>query len=395
MTTAQAERNIRLYYIFQMFKEPLFWGAILVIFITSVSSMSLADLYFMEAICVLGLVVLDGPFGALADLIGRRQTMLIGSGIFALKLLVFASAVNPLMIWIANFMWVLSYSLINGADSSMLADTLKFLGRDAEFQKIEGRSNAYRCALIAVCSFLIGYLAEINLRLPMYLGTPFMLIACLAVYFMVEPPIIAKQTRSLSRYWQLLWTSAKFIYRRNDIIWIIAFATLIIVCSKLWFFTYNPYFKLVELPLRYYGWIFCALNVVSAIFSHESERLSKWLGDFGSIVMMVMLIALPIWLMGFYTGQMMILMILLSNVVRGHMTPFIGVILHQHLDSANRATVVSLKSTVSNLGEFFALLFSWYALENYPLTGYLQGLGICTLIIGLILIATFRRSLRN
>lgn len=98
MTRQQAERNIKLYYLFQLFKEPLFWGAILITFITRVSDMTLSDIYLMEAVCVIGIVVLDSPLGALADLIGRRTTILIGICIWSVKLFVFASAVNPLMI---------------------------------------------------------------------------------------------------------------------------------------------------------------------------------------------------------------------------------------------------------------------------------------------------------
>jgi len=391
MTRQQAERNIRLYYLFQLFKEPLFWGAILITFINRVSGMTLADIYFMEAACVIGIVILDSPFGALADLIGRRNTMFIGMCVWSIKLFVFASAVNPLMIWSANLLWVLGAALITGADTSMLADSLKFLGRDREFQKIEGRSNAYRLALTAVCAISIGYLAEINLRLPVYLGVPFMLISCVAAYLMVEPPVIAGKTKNRQEYFKLLKLSALFIYNHAKIKWIIAFSTLIAVISKLWFFTYNPYFELVNLPITCFGWIFCLLNIVAAISSHEAHRFAKYFGEFGSVVIMIALIALPIWLMGAYVGQLMVLMVLMQNVVRGYMIPFLGGFLHQHLDSENRATVTSLKSTVNNVGQFIALAIFGLILNTWSLPVCLQILGVSTLLIGLVLIFSFRR----
>jgi len=389
MTKAQAERNIKLYYLFQLFKEPLFWGAILITFINRVSGMTLADMYFMEAICVIGIVILDSPFGALADLIGRRKTMFIGICIWSLKLLIFASAVNPLMIWLANFLWVLGAALLSGADTSMLADSLKFLGREQDFQKIEGRSNAYRLGLTAVCAISIGYLAEINLRLPVYLGVPFMLIACVAAYLMIEPPVIAQRTKNRQEYFRLLRVSALFVYNHTKIKWIIAFSTLIAVVSKVWFFTYNPYFELVNLPLAYFGWIFFLLNIVAAICSHEAHRLTKYLGELGGVIMMVVLIAVPIWLMGAYVAPIMVLMVLMQNVVRGYMGPFLGGLLHQHLDSENRATVASLKSTVNNIGQFVVLAIFGLALNTWTLASCLQILGISTLLIGLLLSVSF------
>lgn len=393
MTTAQAERNIKLYYWYQIFKEPLFWGAILVTCITKFSGMTLADICLMEAVCVLGIVILDGPFGALADLIGRRHTMFIGMLILTFHILIFGLAINPLMIWIANLLWVFGFALVNGADSSMLADSLKFLGRDNEVQRIEGYSGGYRLALTAVCAIAIGYLAQINLRLPVLMGIPPMVISCWAIYQMIEPPMVANKVRSWSTYCHLLRSSAKFIANRNDVIWIIAFSSLIAIVSKFWFFTYNPYFELVELPLSYYGWIFCLINVISAIFSHQSHRLCAFLGNFGSIALMLILMAVPIYLMGAYVGQMMILMILLSNVVRGSLPPFVSGMLHQHLDSANRATVSSLKTTVTNLGEFFVLLTIGLTLRSWSLPLCLQIVGISTLLFSILLLATFRRSL--
>ncbi len=392
MTIKQAERNIKLYYLFQIFKEPLFWGPILITFITSVSGLALSGIMYIEAVCIVGIIILDSPFGALADLIGRRNTMLVGMSIWAFKLLIFASAVNPLMIWVANLLWVLGAALINGADTAMLADTLKFLGRENEFQKIEGRSNAYRLALVAVCSIAVGYLAEINMRFPVYLSFPFMLVACIATYLLVETPVIAKRSKTCQEYFRLFITGAIFIWLHPRIKWLIVFTTLIVAVSKTWFFTYNSYFELVNLPLPYFGWIFCLLNVVAAISSHEAERFEKYLGEYGNIVLMIILIALPIWLMGAYLAPIMILMVMMQNVVRGYMGPFLGNFLHRELDSENRATVASLKSTINNIGAAIVLLIFGQALIPWSLPFCLQILGFCTLVIGLVLIISFRRN---
>lgn len=391
MIRRDAERNLKLYYLFQLFKEPLFWGPILITFIINVSHMSLTEVYIMEAICIMGIILLDSPFGALADLIGRRYTILIGIIVWSVKLFTFASATNPSMIWLANIFWVIGASLINGADTSMLADTLKFLGRESEFQKIEGRSQAYRLGLIAVCSIAVGYLAEINLRLPIYLGIPFMLIACASAYLMTEPPFAENRSRTRAEYLNLLKLSALFVYNNVKVKWIIAFSALIAIISKLWFFTYNPYFELVELPLVYFGWIFCILNVIASICSHQSDRINKYLGDYGSVVMTIILMGLPIWLMGQFVGTWAILLVFSQNIVRGYVGPFLNSFLHSHLDSSNRATVYSLKSTVANLGEFVTLIIFGLALSSFGLATCLQILGLLTIILGLPLIVTFRK----
>ncbi|MFA5029600.1 MAG: MFS transporter [Patescibacteria group bacterium] len=395
MTREQAERNIKLYFWFQVFKEPLFWGPILITFINRVSGMTLSDIYLMEAVCVVGIVLLDCPCGALADLLGRRLTILIGICVWSVKLAVFASATSPLTIWLANFLWVIGASLISGADTSMLADTLKFLGRESEFQKIEGRSSAYRLALVAACSATVGYLAEVNLRLPVWLGVPFMIIACVAAYRMIDPPVIIKREKSWQEYFRLLKLSALFVYNHRQVKWVIGFSVLIGAVSKIWFFTYNPYFELVELPLKYFGWMFCLLNVVAAISSHEAERITRRCGEFGGIVLMVLLIALPIWLMGAWVTKWAVLLILMQNLVRGYMTPFLGFFLHRHLDSENRATVASIKSTANSVAGVVSLGLFGLAVKYWSLAFCLELLGVSALLAGLVMIATYHRTFNS
>ena len=391
MDMKQAQRNIKLYYWFQLFKEPFFWGAILITYINRVSGMTLSDIYFMESICVIGIVILDAPFGALADLIGRRYTLLIGSSIMAVKILVFATADNPLMIWLANLCWVFAISLISGADTSMLADTLKVLGKEGDFRHIEGRSQSYRLAGMAIGALMAGYMAEWHLRFPVFASFPF-IAACIPVtYWMVDPPMVAQKHKNWKEYVRLLKLSALFVFNHRQVKWIIGFTVLISVASKLWFFTYNPYFELVDIPLSQFGWMFFLLNVVAAVSSHEAGRMHKHLGDWGSIIVMVGFMAVPIWLMGWQVAKISILLILMQNVVRGYVSPFLGGFLHQYLDSENRATVASIKSTAGSIAQSLFLALFGLALNQWSLPFCLEILGIGTGLVGLLLIFSYSR----
>ena len=391
MNTKQAERNVRLYYWFRLLDEPLFWGPILITFISRVSGMSLSDIYFMESICIIGLFLLEIPSGALADLIGRKKTIFFGSLFLLADIILFASASAPWMIWTANLIWVVGFSLISGAETSLLFDTLKFLGRENEFKKIEGRAIAYRLFLIALCSIGVGYLAEVNIRLPVYLSAFFKMFFCLVCYLFVEPPFSGQGKYNWRKHLEMMKISVLFVANHQKVKWIIAFTVLVGVISKIWFFTYNPYFELVELPLKYFGWIFCGLNLVAATSSWFSDWLSKKLGDLGSIILIVIVIAIPIILMGSFVSQTMVFLVILQNIARGHLTPFVGHFLHQYLDSENRATVVSIKSAVSSFGQFVGLgIFGWL-LGIFSLPTCLIFLGITMLIGGLVLLFSYQK----
>lgn len=388
MTEQEVWRNIRLYRWMQLLRDPLFWGPLIIHFIQKSGHMNLDQIYFMESIVVLGSVILQIPTGALADLIGRKKTVVLGSLLNLACVVLFATANSPLTIWVANIIWMLGLSLCSGADSAFLYDTLKEAGIENRYKEIEGKALANRLLLIAFSSLMAGHLGEINLRLPMLLSIPGVLVAFTVTCLFHEPVKIKKYTPK--EQLNLMKFSVLFVANHKAVKWIICFSALINTASKVWFFTYNPYFELTGMPLKYYGYIFCAINIVAMFFSRYANYFEKKLGEYSSIVGMVGLIGLPIILMGSFVHIFANGFVVLQNVVRGYMQPFLGHFLNRHLDSENRATVISIRAAFLGLTEFISLgLFGWL-LKIYSLPSCLQLLGLSTLIIGFMLITRYK-----
>lgn len=390
MEKLKLERNIMIYYVFQLLREPLFWGPVLIMYIQKTSHMSLSAIYWMESAAVISIFLLEVPMGAVADLLGRRRTIFVGSCFLLAEQIVFASSFNPFMVWLANnVLWVIGYSLISGADSSMLYDTLKSLGRENEFKKIQGRSASYRLGLIAICSISAGYLAGYHIRLPAALGVITIALNCGVTYLFVDPPLCGSRAFNWKAHVELMKISILFVANHRRVKWIIGFMALIGVVAKLWFFTYNPYFELVGLPLPAYGWIFFALNVVAAISSYGADWLAKKWGECGSIIIMIALMVVPILIMGFYPCQMAALLVIVQNVVRGYIAPFMDHFLHDHLDSSNRATAMSVKSASVCLIQFVGLAVFGGILKLYALPTCLLILGFSAMAFGLIILVMY------
>jgi MFS family permease len=391
MDKVRAERNITLYYLFQAIREPLFWAPILITYIMAVSGMSLSQVYFMESVCIWILIILEIPSGALADLIGRKKTVLIGTFLLCFDVTLFSIATSPMAIWIANCCWAVGFSLVSGADSSLIFDTLKYLGRDDEFQKIEGRSISGRLFIVAICSILVGYLAAIDIRLPIYCSLVFMIINCFISCLFVEPPVSERNRYSMQKHIDLMRVSVLFVANHKKIKWVVGFVILLTGISKVWFFSYNSYFELVDLPIYYFGWIFFFLNIVGAISSYFSSAISKKIGDFGSVVLMTTVIAIPVFVMGVWVSQLACLLVLMQNVTRGYLTPFISQFLHRYLDSENRATVISIKSAASGFSQFVMLTLFGVLLGIYSLPICLMIMGGIMTVGGLFFILTYKK----
>ncbi len=389
MNAHDAERNIKLYRLYVTFREPLLWGSVLISCIMHLGHMSLAQIYFMESVILLGTIFLQVPTGALADLIGRKKTVVFGSIVYSVSIIWFAVAKSPFDMWGADILCMFGISFCDGADSAFLYDSLKAAGRESEYKKIDGESAGNRLLLTAICNIAAGYLAESSLRLPLFLSIPGVLLSLGATLFLKEPPRGSKLTGR--QQMDMMKSSILFTANHKEVKWIIGFTVLIGVVSKIWFFTYNPYFELVKLDLKYYGIVFFTLNIIAWFFSRYAHKISGKFTERMIAIIMVLLIGLPIFFMGSFVSVLMVCMVFPQNIVRGFMRPFFGEFLNRHLNSENRATVLSVQATVSGFAQFIALGAFGFLVKFWGLALCLQVLGITVLLLGCVFILKYRK----
>jgi MFS family permease len=389
MNEKDALRNVQLYKWYKSFGEPLMWGPILISCLMNLGHMKLSEIYFMESIVLVGTIFLQIPMGAIADIYGRKITVLIGSVFLSASIILFSRICSPLSSWIANIVWMIGFSMCSGADSAFLYDSLKSLGREKDYKKIEGSAIGNRLLITAICSIFVGYLAEYYIRLPIILSIPGVVFSTVIVFFFKERSRNRKYTHR--EQIDVMKVSILFVSNHKKVKWIIFFVTLIGVTSKVWFFTYNPYFEFVGLDLKYYGIIFFVLYIVAWFFSKKASYISEKVSDQNIMILLILLIAIPILVMGSIPSVFCVGMVLFQNIARGFMVPFFGEFMNRHLDRENRATVLSIQSAVSGFAQVIALHSFGILLKTYNLLFCLQILGIIVLVLGGLAILKFKK----
>lgn len=385
-------KNIKLFGWFFIFGEPVFWGPILISYIINIGNMKLSEVYFMESVVLLGVIILEIPSGALADLIGRKKTILLGSILHTASIIKFSFVVSPVDVWIANIIWMIGYSLHSGADSAFLFDSLKEIGEENDYTRLSGRFLSERLILVAFCSLIAGFLFKINPRLPLLLSIPGVLISCISVFYFTEP--IKCEKFNSKRQLEIIKSGLSFVVNNKEVRWIIGFVLLIGVSSKIWFFTYNPYFELVNLKPEYYGIMFFLLNIIAWFFSRNAHKfIEKW-SEYNCIVSLILLIGFPILIMGLIVSKLSLVAILLQNVVRGISSPFSSNFLNQRIESSNRATIISIQSALGGLMQFCALGLFGFILTVWELNICLQFLGLTVLCLGYFVLVKYHKIFR-
>lgn len=165
--------------------------------------------------------------------------------------------------------------------------------------------------------------------------------------------------------------------------------------SKIWFFSYYDYFELVHLDLVYYGWIFFALNVVAAISSYYAHAISSKISDLSSIILMLSILTVSILIMSIFVFQWSALLVLFQNLLRGYITPFVEHIMHEHISSCKRATVVSIKYSILALANLILLGAYGQLIKFTTLIFALKILGIFILLCSVLLIKNYIRIFKK
>ena len=135
------KNNIIKLYLLKAVKWFMIVMPIIVLFFES-KGLSLTQIMILQGTYSLFVALFEIPSGFFADIYGRKNSLVIGSIFLFLGYVIFSffSGFNEFLF--AEILLGIGGSLISGADSAILYDTLLEIKEDKEYTKIEGRTYA-------------------------------------------------------------------------------------------------------------------------------------------------------------------------------------------------------------------------------------------------------------
>ena len=135
------KHNIIKLYLLKALKWFMIVMPIIVLFFES-KGLSLTQIMILQGTYSLFVALFEIPSGFFADIYGRKNSILIGSIFLFLGYVIFSffSGFNEFLF--AEILLGIGGSLISGADSAILYDTLLEIKEDNEYTKIEGKTYA-------------------------------------------------------------------------------------------------------------------------------------------------------------------------------------------------------------------------------------------------------------
>ena len=339
---------------------------IIVLFFQS-HGLSLTEIMLLQSAYSLSLALFEIPSGYIADSFGRKNSIVLGTILTFLGYLIFSFYYGFYNFIMAEILLGLGGSLISGADSALIYDTLLETKEKNSYTKIEGKNYAIGNFSEAIAGILCGFLVVSSIYLPIYIQTGIIFLSIPIGITLVEPKIYTNNRLERS-YKSMIKISYYTFIKNKKLRWLIIYSSAMGVATLTMAWLTQPFFKEINVPLKYFGILWAGLNILAGLASIQAHKFDKKYSTNKSMInisifmsILFISLALNINIYGFS-------IIMLVYLLRGVITPILRNLINLNTTSEKRATVLSIRSfTIRFLFAILAPIIGFLA-ENYSLS---------------------------
>ncbi|CDM69965.1 putative transport protein [Clostridium bornimense] len=153
------KRNVNIDYIYCFIKNFDISSAIWVLYMVH-KGLPLWQIGIVEGIFHIASFLFEVPSGALADLFGRKNVIIVGRLCSAISAVINLVSNNILGFSIGFTISALSYNLNSGSEEALVYDSLKKIGEEKSYLKVNSRLNLIIEISQGLATFIGGILAE-------------------------------------------------------------------------------------------------------------------------------------------------------------------------------------------------------------------------------------------
>ncbi len=347
------------------------------------NGLNATQIFTIQAAFHIAVLLLEVPTGYLADVIGRKKTLVLAAVFFPLGLALYAFTGSFLTFVLAECSVAVAHSMRSGSDSALMYDTLILLDRESEYKKFEGRSFLFTRVGTAAASIIGGFLALRSLHLPFYINV--------ATYSLMLPVVLAlteprrKKPQARNPFLDIVRISGQ-CFRHPRLRLLMLLGALLQSASVIGVWAYFLYFRSFRISVGVGGVLFALFQISSAFGSLRAHGLSRRLGEKWSFLVLLGVGAVFIG-QGSVPAVPMIALIVPAALLWGYGWPVLLDAFNRLAASEIRATVLSVASMCCSAA--FVVLSPLFGrvVDATSLSAALVGLGLFYIIGGGILIA--------
>src|SRR2546427_3897606 len=289
----------------------------------------------------IGLLVFQLPVGVIADRYGRKPTIVLSEVFRSAGILGYGLATTFAGFVVANVVWSLGAAFSIGT-SSYLYETLLAIRHESEFPRYIGRNTMIQLLSNAAGAFAGGLFVQAShdLRLTLFVGAGRHLVAVRVALTFVEPAV---ERTTEPTYTEQLRQGLRVVRRREGVALLIGLEVFLGVTLYVMAVFRPLYLRFLGLSDAQIAVSISGFLVFAALWSAFTGRITRVLGEFGSIALMILMASAAFF--GMYgVGQFpgVVLFQLPVYVVWTLQPTLTTAFLNRRLEPGERATVLSM-----------------------------------------------------
>lgn len=381
--------------------DPLFYSAIIFLFLTEVKGIAPSKVMYAEAIYSLFLLLLQIPSSILIERIGSRKALILGTIFATIQITMMIFANNFALLISAYFMSAFGNAIKDIARNTLLYDSTNMCKGKNSFGNINAKGSSLSYAIGAITSIFTGYLFVINPYIPIILSGLISLIAVIIAYRFEEVEIKSEKRTTMSKSIKDIKQGFKFILKSKRLKALFLF-TAIFVGVLMMISTYEKSLLTdLKVPPQYFGIIFAILTLVQCFSVKYQDKIHNTFKN-----KTLSFISIPIFLSFIMVG---IVGNLNTNFYFTIVTVLFGFFIHHFFrgpywvledryvtnftKSNIRAKILSTSNLIKNIGEIVISFFGGLLLEFYNTSTAYLIVGIIGLITILLVLKYMKKRI--
>lgn len=377
---ASLKQNIFALYLVKVSKWFTLIMPIIVLFYEE-NGLGLKEIFLLKSVYSVVLVSLDIPTGYLADAWGRRNCLISGCLVAFLGFISYSFSSTFAAFFLAEILLGIGQSLVSGADSALLYDTMLHYNREEDYLKYEGKVTMVGNFSEAFAGIIGGLLATFSLRLPFYCQIGIAFIGIPAALALQEFNVKVRITHPLRNIWGIIRYS---LITNKSLCYNIMFSGIIgaATLTMAWFI--QPVLMLIDLPTAWFGVVWTLLNLTVGIAALYSDALNRYLGENRTYALILIFIVGGYLSVSFSLNYFCLFLFFIFYIVRGFATPILKGYINRQTFSEMRATVLSIRNFIIRL--IFAIVapFIGWLSDAFSLAFALQITAVIIFLPGLL-----------
>lgn len=252
--------------------DPLFYSAIIFLFLTQVKGLEATKVLYAESACSLFGLLLQIPITILIEKLGSRKSVIIGNILMTTQIIMMIFVKNFAFLLLAYIILALGSAMKDISECTILYDATKMCKRKNSLGNIDAKGSSASYALQAITSILAGYFFIINPYIPLILSAliSFLTVIIACRFEEVEQKkretTIKQSVRDMKEGFGFILNSKRL---RSLLIFISLFVGVLMMIS-----TYEKsLLKDLGVKAQYFGIIFAMLTMVQCFSVQYQNKI--------------------------------------------------------------------------------------------------------------------------